>query len=169
MTLSMYQAFIPPALHGFGTLSAILAKAEQHAEANKISPDVLLQARLYPDMFPLVRQVQIATDVVKGGAARLAGIEVPSFPDTESSFAELQARIEKTVSFLKSISPAQIDGSESKAIALKVGGNELSFDGQAYLLSFVLPNFYFHTTTAYAILRHNGLAIGKMDFLGKIQ
>lgn len=167
MSLSMYQASIPPFVRMLGNLSAILHKAEAYAAERKIEPDVLLNARLAPDMYPLVRQVQIATDGVKGCAARLAGLEVPSYADTESSFAEVQARIGKTQAFLQSVTAAQVDGSESRPVTLKFPGAELHFSGQDYLLNFVLPNFYFHLTTAYAILRHNGLDIGKMDFLGQ--
>jgi hypothetical protein len=162
----MYQASTPVFIRGLGSLSAILGKAAAHAEARKIDPAVFIDARLAPDMFPLSRQVQIATDGVKGCAARLAGIEVPSYADTETTFPELQARIARTVAFLKSVSAAQIDGSEQRKITLKLRGNDVSFLGQPYLLDFVLPNFYFHLTTAYAILRHNGLEIGKMDYLG---
>jgi len=169
MTISMYQASVPAFIHSLSNLSAILSKAAAYAEAKKIDPAVLVNARLYPDMFPLSKQVQIASDVAKGGAARLAGAEVPSFADTEASFPELQERIAKTIAFLKTITAAQIDGSEGKAIQLKVGGHELNFKGQDYLLQFVIPNVYFHVTTTYAILRHNGLDIGKADFLGKIQ
>jgi hypothetical protein len=118
-------------------------------------------------MYPLSRQIQIATDAVKGGAARLAGIDVPSYPDTETTFAELKDRIAKTVSFIQGISPAQIDGTEDREISLKIGGHDVTFKGQAYLLNFVTPNLYFHITTAYAILRHNGLEIGKVDYLGQ--
>ena len=168
MSLSMYQASIPTFIHGLQNLSAILTKAAAYAEARKIDSSVLVNARLYPDMFPLSRQIQIATDGVKGGSARLAGVEIPSFPDTETTFDELQVRITKTIDFLKTIKAAQVDGSEKKAITLKVGGNEMQFEGEPYLLSFVIPNFYFHVTTAYAILRHNGLEIGKKDFLGNI-
>lgn len=167
MSLSMYHASIPVFVRMLGNLSAILHKAEAYATERKIEPGVLLGARLAPDMHPLVRQVQIATDSVKGCAARLAGIEVPRYEDSESSFAEVQARIGKTQAFLQSIAAAQIDGSEDKPITLNFPGMELKFSGQDYLLNFVLPNFYFHLTTAYAILRHNGLAIGKMDFLGR--
>lgn len=166
MTISMYQASIPPFLHGFSNLSAILKKAEDYAAEKKIDPGVLIQSRLYPDMLPLVKQVQIASDVTKGAAARLAGIDVPRFEDKETTFAELHQRIEKTVSFLKTITPQQIDGSESREIKLKVGGKDMTFDGLKYLLYFAIPNFYFHITTTYAILRHNGLEIGKVDFLG---
>jgi hypothetical protein len=167
MSLSMYQASIPVFARMLGNLSAILVKAATFAEAKNIEPEVLLNARLAPDMFPLVRQVQIATDAVKGCAARLAGVEVPSFADTESSFVELQARLQKTQDFIKGCSAAQIDGSEAKTIVLSFPGQELKFSGQDYLLYFVLPNLYFHLTTAYAILRHNGLDVGKMDFLGR--
>jgi len=168
MTLSMYSASLPVFVRQLGNLSAILAKAAAHAEAKKIDPSVLVTARLAPDMFALARQVQIATDGVKGCAARLAGIEVPGFPDTETTFPELQERIAKTVKFLQSVKAAQIDGTEEKAIHLKVGGRELDFTGQVYLLHFVIPNFYFHMTATYAILRHNGVEIGKQDFLGSV-
>jgi hypothetical protein len=166
MTLSLYQASIPVFIRGLNNFAAILKKGEEYAVAKKIDPSVLVNARLAPDMFPLSRQVQIATDVVKGGGARLAGVDVPSFADEETTFAELQTRLSKTIAFLETLTPAQIDGSENKAVTLKVGGRELQFTGQAYLLSFVLPNLYFHTTVAYIILRHNGVDVGKMDFLG---
>lgn len=166
MSLSMYQASIPVFIRMLGNLSAILEKAAAYAETKKIQPAVLINARLAPDMRPLSFQIQIASDMAKGCAARLAGIDVPSFPDTETTFPELQTRIAKTLTFLQSVSAAQIDGSEERNITLKTGGREMHFTGQAYLLSFVLPNFYFHVTTAYAILRHNGLEIGKQDFLG---
>ena len=168
MTISMFQASIPTFIHGLTNLSAILDKAAAYAEAKKIDQSVLVNARLAPDMFPLSIQVQIATDIVKGGAARLAGVEIPSFADNETTFAELKERIAKVTAFLQTIKPAQIDGSEEKDINLKVGGHDLSFKGQAYLLNFVIPNFYFHITTTYSILRHNGLDIGKKDFLGSI-
>ncbi|WP_252275382.1 DUF1993 domain-containing protein [Pseudomonas subflava] len=167
MSLSLYQASVPVFVRMFGNLSAILDKAVADAEARKIDPSVLLNARLAPDMHPLTRQVQIASDAAKGCAARLSGVEVPSFPDTESSFAELQARIAKTLDFLKSLSPEQIDSGAGREVVIKVPGSELKFSGEDYLLHFVLPNFYFHVTTAYAILRHNGLGIGKMDYLGR--
>lgn len=168
MSLSMYQASIPVLIRGLNNLSAILGKAAAHAEAKNISPEVFINARLAPDMFPLVRQVQSVSDGAKGCAARLAGVEVPSYADTETSFPELQERIAKTVTFLKSISPEQIDGSEERPVTLKVRGKEIHFTGQTYLLGFVLPNFYFHLTTAYGILRHNGVEIGKMDYLGGV-
>jgi hypothetical protein len=162
----MYQASIPVFVRMLGNLSALLDKAAAHAEARKIDPAVFITARLAPDMYPLSRQVQIATDLVKGCAARLAGIDVPSYEDNETSFAELSARIAKTLAFLQTVTAAQIDGSEECKITLKFGSQEAHFLGQAYLLDFVYPNFYFHVTTAYAILRHNGLAIGKLDYTG---
>lgn len=169
MTLSLYQSFVPPTLLALTNLSVILQKGAAFADAKKIDPAVLVNARLAPDMFPLSRQVQIATDVVKGGAARLAGIEVPSFPDTETTFPELQARVQKCIAFLKTINEAQLSGAETRAISLKAVGSELKFAGLPYVQTFVLPNLYFHVTIAYAILRHNGVDVGKMDFLGAIQ
>jgi hypothetical protein len=162
----MYHASIPVFVRMLGNLSAILDKAAAHAEAKKIDPAIFVNARLAPDMYPLSRQVQIATDMVKGCAARLAGIEVPRYEDNETTFAELQARIAKTKAFLQSVSAEQIDGSEDRKITLKFGSRELNLLGQAYLLDFVLPNFHFHLTTAYAILRHNGVEIGKKDYTG---
>lgn len=167
MSLSMYQASLPVFIRMLGQLTEILNKAEAHATAKKFDPSILINARLAPDMFALARQVQITTDGVKGCAARLAGIEVPRYEDTETTFPELYARIQKTIDFLKTLTPQQIDGTEEKQIKLKVGPRELEFKGQAYLLNFVIPNFYFHMVTTYAILRHNGVEIGKMDFLGK--
>jgi len=166
MSLTMYQASIPVFVRMLGNLSAILDKAAAHAETKKIDPAIFVSARLAPDMFPLSRQVQIATDMVKGCAARLAGIDVPSYEDNETTFADLQERITKTVAFLQSVSASQIDGSEDRKITLKFGSKELNFLGQAYLLDFVLPNFHFHLTTTYAILRHNGVEIGKKDYVG---
>jgi hypothetical protein len=164
----MYQASIPVLLRAMRNLSAILDKGAAHAEAKNFAPEVLINARLAPDMFPLARQVQSVSDAAKGCAARLAGIEVPSYPDTETTFPELQERLAKTVKFLESIEPEQIDGSEEREVVLKMRSGEMRFTGQAYLLSFVLPNFFFHMTTAYDILRHNGVEIGKMDFLGGV-
>lgn len=166
MTISMYQTSVPVFIRMLENLSSILDKATVHAEAEKIDPAVLVNARLAPDMYPLSRQIQIATDMVKGCAARLAGLDVPSYEDNETTFAELQARIVKTIAFLQTVSAEQIDGSEEKVIILPTHSRELNFLGQPYLLNFVLPNFYFHMTTAYAILRHNGVALGKMDFVG---
>ena len=168
MSLSMYKASIPVIIRGLNNLSAVLTKGEKDAESRRIDPSVFVNARLAPDMFALARQVQIATDVVKGGVARLAGVEIPSYADTETTLAELQARIAKTISFLESITPSQLDGTEEKDISLKVGGNDLQFKGQQYLLGFVLPNLFFHSTAAYLILRHNGVDVGKKDFLGSM-
>ena len=166
MTLSMYQASIPAFQPMLTALAAVLDKAEAHATAKKIDPAVLLGTRLAPDMFPLSRQIQIACDFAKGTGARLAGIENPSWADTEKTFAELRERIAKTLAFLASITPAQIDGSEGRDITMKVGPQEMHFKGQPYLINFALPNFYFHATSAYAILRANGVDLGKSDFLG---
>ncbi|HEY7759437.1 MAG TPA: DUF1993 domain-containing protein [Burkholderiales bacterium] len=166
MPLTMYHASIPVFLRALTNLSAILRKAEEHAAAKKIDPAVFVNARLAPDMFALSRQVQSASDSAKGCAARLAGMEVPRYEDTESTFPELQARISKTVAFMQGVSPEAIAGSEERRIVLKLRGQETSFSGQAYLLTFALPNFFFHVVTAYDILRHNGVEIGKADFLG---
>jgi hypothetical protein len=166
MSMTIYQASIPVFIRMLENLSSILDKAAAHAEAKKIDPAIFINARLAPDMYPLNRQIQIATDVVKACAARLAGIEVPSYEDNESTFPELQARIAKTVAFLQSVSAEQINGSEERKITLKLHDKATDFLGQNYLFNFVFPNFYFHLTVAYTILRHNGLAIGKMDFVG---
>ncbi len=164
MPISMYQASVPSLVRSFESLSVILKKAAEHPEGS-----ALLEARLAPDMLTLAGQVQRASDTAKGAIARLAGIENPPMPDTEKTFDDLHTRIQKTVGFLQSVSPAQIDGSESKRISLKVGTTELKFTGESYLLSFVLPNFYFHITTAYDILRHKGVALSKRHYLGRIQ
>jgi hypothetical protein len=166
MTLSMYQASVPPLTRMLNQLAAILTKAEAYATQRKIEPAVLLNARLFPDMLPLTRQVQLTADFAKGGAARLAGVEVPKFPDEETSIAELQQRIRKTIDFVSSLRADQIDGSEGREITLPIGDQTLTFKGQEYLLYFVLPNFYFHATTAYDILRHGGVDLGKRDYLG---
>ncbi|GAA5159459.1 DUF1993 domain-containing protein [Viridibacterium curvum] len=167
MSISMYQAFIPPAQRALRNLSAILDKIAAHAEARKIDPAVFLSARLFPDMLPLTRQIQIASDTVKGGAARLAGQEPPKWEDTETTFAELQQRVGKTLDYLASFTPEQIDGSEDRDITLQMRSGDLHFKGQGYLLGFVMPNLYFHITTAYAIARSNGVELGKKDFLGR--
>jgi len=166
MSLSMYQASVPVFLRNLKNLSAILDKGLANAEARKIDPTVFVNARLAPDMHALARQIQIATDTAKGCGARLAGIEVPSYEDTETTFPELQARIAKTMAFLQGFTAAQIDGSEDRAITLKMRAGDVNFTGQNYLLNFALPNFFFHYTTAYAILRHNGVDVGKMDYIG---
>jgi len=166
MPLSMYQSSIPRFTHTLNSLSAILDKAVAYADAKKIKPEALTTFRLYPDMLPFTSQIQIACDAAKGVVARLAGVEVPKHEDTEVTFADLKARIAKTIAFIETIKPAQIDGSEEKQITLKIGGSDMVFKGVDYLQAFALPNFYFHVATAYNILRHNGVEIGKRDFLG---
>ncbi len=165
MPLSIYDASVPAFVNMLKALSAILGKAAAHAEAKKIDPAVLVNDRLAPDMFPLSRQIQIATDGVKGGAARLAGIEVPSYPDTETTLEELKARIARTVAFLEGIDRSRFDGAEDRSVTMKVGPSEMTFPARVFLFEFVIPNFYFHATTTYAILRHNGVEMGKQDFL----
>src|ERR1051325_8829228 len=166
MSLSMYQASLPAFVQMLNNLSAILDKAETHAKNRKIDPEVFLNYRLAADMLPFVRQVQIAADLAKGAAARLAGVEVPKHDDTEK--ADLKARIDKTVMFVQPVQPNDIDGSEGRDITLTLGEHTVSFKGQPYLMHFVLPNFYFHCTTAYDILRHCGVELGKRDFIGAI-
>ncbi len=165
MPISMYQASAPRFVNTLTNLSAILDKAQAHAEAEKIDPAALIDFRLYPDMLPMKRQVQIACDTAKGAVARLAGVEVPKHEDKEETFAELKARIAKTIDFIKTIKPAQIDGSEDKNIHLKLGPREIDYKGMQYLLGHAIPNFYFHVTTAYDILRHNGVELAKRDYL----
>lgn len=167
MTISMYQSSIPVMVRMLGNLRAILEKATTQAEARKYDVSVLLNSRLFPDMFALTRQVQIATDMAKGCAARLAGQEPPSYPDTETTMSDVLARVDKTIAYLQGFKAEQIDGSEGRAIELKSPRGTMNFNGQQYLLNFVLPNFYFHLTTTYNILRHNGIEIGKMDFIGQ--
>jgi uncharacterized protein len=167
MTISMYAASVPVFKQMLTSLSDILSKAEAHATAKNIDPNALLQARLYPDMFALTHQIQIASDFAKGVSARLAGVEVPAHEDNEQSLADLRARIAKTLTFIGGITPAQVDGSEQREIVLRPGTpKEKKLTGQAYLLHYGLPQFFFHVTTAYAILRHNGVEVGKMDFIG---
>jgi hypothetical protein len=161
----MYQTSVPRFANMLKNLSAILDKAQAHAEARKIDPVVLVNSRLYPDMFPVKRQVQIACDTAKGASARLAGVEVPKHEDMEETFADLKARITKTIDFIQTLKPAQIDGSEEKNIHLKLGQREVDYRGMQYLLGHALPNFYFHVTTAYDILRHNGVELAKRDYL----
>jgi len=168
MTISMHAASAPRVASTLRNLSAILAKAEAYAQAHKIEASVMLGLRLYPNMFPLVRQVQIATDNAKGMVARLAGVENPRHEDTETSFAELQQRIAKTLAFIESIPASAINGSEERDIHLKLGPREEHYKGMQYLLGFALPNFYFHVVTAYDILRHNGVELGKSDFIGTV-
>jgi hypothetical protein len=166
MSLSLYAATVPPMRHMLKSLSSLLSKAESHCEARKIDPAALLGARLYPDMFPFTRQIQIASDGAKGAAARLAGVEIPKFEDNETTFAELHARVEKTIAFLDTLTPAQFEGAESRKIELPLRDRTLEFTGADYLFNHANPNFLFHVTTAYALLRHNGVEIGKRDFLG---
>jgi hypothetical protein len=163
---TLYDTSVAPLKRALTNLSSILKKGEEYADNLKIEPAVLLNARLFPDMFPLTRQVQIATDMSKGGIARLAGVEIPKYEDIETTFEQLQARIAKTIVFLESIKPEQFEGAESKEIVINVRKVDIQFTGQAYLLTWVFPNVYFHVTTAYNILRHNGVPLGKPDFLG---
>jgi len=162
----MYTASTPRFSNILKNLSEILTKAEAHALARKIDPAVLIGARLYPDMLPLAKQIQIACDTAKGAVARLAGAEVPRHEDTEQSFAELQQRIARVVAFIESVPAERIDGSEERKILLTLRGQEVTFTGLQYLTGFALPNFYFHVVTAYDILRHNGVELGKRDYLG---
>jgi uncharacterized protein len=167
MTISLYAASIPVFKQMLNSMNSILAKAEAHAESMKIDPSALLQARLFPDMFPLIRQVQISADFARGVSARLAGAEVPIYDGNEQTFADLQAMIGKTLTFLETLSPTQIDGQENREIVLRPGTpKEKKFNGQSYLLSYALPQFFFHVTTTYAILRHNGMDVGKRDYMG---
>ena len=167
MALSMYRASVPLFVQVLQSMSAIIDKAEAHCEARKIDPAVLLGYRLAPDMYPLSRQFQIAADMAKGGAARLAGVEPPSYPDTETTFPELKARLAKTLDFVQSFTPDQIDGSDERQVTIQGGGNTFTFTGEAYLIHFVIPNVLFHAATAYDILRHAGLELGKRDFIGQ--
>lgn len=169
MTISMHQSSVPVFTKLLGNLSVILDKAAADAEARKIDPAVFLGSRLAPDMFTLTRQVQLACDFAKGSCARLAGAEVPKHEDTETTLPELKARIDKTLAFIATFPAARIDGSEEREIHLTSGSKPRTFKGQVYLLNYALPNFYFHYTTAYAILRHNGVKLGKMDFVGSVE
>ena len=167
MTLSMHAASVPVFKQLLTSLGDLLGKAEAHAIEKKIDPSVLLQARLYPDMFPLVRQVQIACDFAKGVSGRLAGAELPVFDDQEKSFADLRALIAKALAFIGGLDAAQFEGSESREIVLRPGTpKERRIAGQAYLLNYGLPQFFFHVTTSYALLRHNGIEVGKRDYMG---
>jgi len=166
MTISMHQASAPRFANTLKNLSAILDKAQAHADAKKLDPKVFASARLFPDMFPMARQVQAACDAAKGAVARLAGVAIPAHEDTEQTFEELKARIAKTIAFIQTVQPAQIDGSEEREVVLKMRSGEVKFKGMQYLLGHALPNFYFHVTTAYNILRHNGVEVGKRDYIG---
>ena len=168
MTISMYQASVPVFVKGLTNLKALLEKAAAHAQAKKIDETVFAGARLFPDMLPLTGQIQIATDFARGTTARLAGVEMPKWEDNEKTLAELIARVDKTLEYVKPFTAAQIDGTEGKEITRTLRGQPRTFTGLNYLLQFALPNFYFHSTTAYALLRHNGVEIGKMDFLGNL-
>ncbi|UZJ58681.1 DUF1993 domain-containing protein [Pseudomonas sp. KU26590] len=167
MTLSLYAASIPVFKQMLTALSAVLAKGEAHATAKNIQPDALLQARLFPDMFPLVRQVQIAVDFAKGASARLAGLEPPKYEDTETTFADLQALLTKVLAFLDTIKADQVDGNEAREVVLRPGTDkEKRLNTQTYLLHYALPQFFFHVTTTYDLLRHNGVEVGKRDYMG---
>ena len=167
MPSPMYSHAVPVFKQMLLALKALLAQAETHVAAKSIEPDALLQARLFPDMFPLLKQVQIAADFARGISARLAGVEVPSYAGKEASFADLEVLLSQTLAFLDSLAPAQFDGSETREIILRPGTpKEKKLSGQAYLANYGTPQFFFHLTTAYAILRHNGLAFGKRDFMG---
>ena len=166
MTISMYQASIPRFVNVLGNLSAILDKAQAHIDAKKIDPVALTTFRLFPDMLPMSKQVQIASDTAKGVISRLAGVEIPSYEDNEVTLADLKARIAKTIAYLQTFKPAQIDGTEDKEIVIKRGDKETRYTGMQFLLGHAVPNVYFHVTTCYNILRHNGIEIGKRDYLG---
>ena len=168
MTLSMYQASVPRFVNALKNLSHILEKAQAHAKAKKIDPLILASSRLYPDMLPLTKQVQIASDTCKGLVSRLAGVDIPSYEDTEKTLVDLQARVTKTMAYVESFTPAQIDGTEDKDIVVKRGEKETHYKGMQFLLGHAIPNVYFHITTTYNILRHNGVEIGKSDYLGKV-
>ncbi len=169
MAISVYDISIPALSRALSNLSAILDKAAAHSAAKKYDSVVLVELRLYPDMHPLVRQVQIACDTAKGAAARLAGVEIPKHEDTETTLDELKQRIAKTVDFLKTVTAAQVDSAEGRTIEIKFPNGAWKFTALAYLTDFVLPNFYFHESMVYALLRKSGVEIGKMDFLGPIQ
>jgi uncharacterized protein len=169
MTTSMHSASVPIFLRLFDNLGHWLDKAEAHAVAKKFDPQVYLSARLAPDMLPFTKQIQIACDGAKFGVSRLAGIEAPKFDDNEASLAELRERVRATVEFIRSVPAGQIDGTEDKDVTIPRHDGTMTMKGEAYLKHFVLPNFYFHMTTAYALLRHNGVELGKKDFLGAVQ
>ncbi len=167
MTLTVYQVTVPVFIRMLNNLAGILEKAAEHCTTRKIDPAALIHARLYPDMFDLARQVQVACDHARNGAARLAGREAPDREKTEQTFAELKERIRKTVAFLETFRPEQFEGAETREVTIKRGETTVTYDGLDYLLNRVLPNFYFHVTTAYDILRHNGVELGKRDYLGR--
>lgn len=167
MGISIYDLAIAPLSRTLQNLDHIVGRAEEYAAQRSIEPAALIQARLYPDMLPFVSQVRIATDTAKGAAARLSGTELPRWEDNEETFEEIHGRIRKAVDFLATFRPEQFEGAEHKAIEMNLPKRTVHFSGRDYILNFVLPNFYFHATTAYAILRHNGVAIGKQDYLGE--
>jgi hypothetical protein len=162
----MFDTSVPVLIHFLKGLSALLKKAEEHCAAKKIDPDAILKARLFPDMFNFTKQVQLVTDFAKGVGARLAGLPIPSYPDEEKTFAELQARLTKTIDFLSGLTKEQFADAATRAVIIKTGGREVQFTGADYFANYALPNFYFHLTTAYNILRHNGLELGKKDYMG---
>lgn len=166
MTISMYQASVPRFVNILGNLSNILDKTQVHVDAKKLESATLTTYRLFPDMLPMTKQVQIACDTAKGVVARLAGVEIPAYEDNEKTLADLKARIAKTIAFIQTVTPGQIDGTEDKEIVIKRGDKETHYKGMQFLLGHALPNVYFHVTTAYNILRHNGVEIGKRDYLG---
>lgn len=168
MNTSMYQASVPMFVHTLASLRAILEKGIAYAEARKFDPNLLASSRLFPDMLPLTRQIQIASDAAKSAAARLSGVEPPKFEDTETSLPDLIARIDRTIDYLKGFQPAQIDGSEDRQIVIKTPRAEFKFSGLVFLRHWAIPNFFFHVTTAYNLLRHGGVEIGKADFLGRV-
>lgn len=167
MSLSLHEASVPVFRHMLRALDGVLAKGEAHAKAEGYDPDVLLQARLFPDMFPLLKQVQIACDFAKSVSARLADVEVPAMPDEERSVSDLRERIARTLAFVEGLDALLFDGGEEREIVLRPGTpKERRFDGRGYLLQYGLPQFFFHVTTAYALLRHNGVPVGKLDYMG---
>lgn len=169
MAISIYEASIPAFIHMLGNLKHVLQKGLAHAEARKFDPNVLAASRLFPDMLPLTRQVQIASDAAKGAAARLSATEPPRFEDVETTLPELIARVDKTVDYLKGFKPEQFEGAEQRTVTVKTSRNEYQFNGLVYLRHWALPNFYFHVTTAYDLLRHAGVELGKADYLGRIE
>ncbi|MGH8193807.1 MAG: DUF1993 domain-containing protein [Woeseiaceae bacterium] len=169
MAISTFDQTVSALSRMLLNLDEIVSKAEQYAQERKIDADVLIQARLYPDMLPFVAQIRIATDTAKGAAARLSGSDLPKWEDDEVTFGDVHARIRKALNYLSTFKPEQFEGAEDKAIEMKLPNRTLNFSGRDYVLGFVLPNFYFHVTTAYNILRHNGVAVGKQDFLGGIR
>lgn len=166
MTMSMYQASVPVFIQTLGALADILKKGEAYAAERKFEPTVLLSSRLHPTMWPLARQIQAACSTATGAGARLAGVALPAFEDNEKSIADLEQRIARSIAFLKDLKPAQVDGSEARDVTMRMGGKEVVYKGQNYLLWFAIPNFMFHAATAYNIMRHNGVELAKRDFLG---